>query len=344
MPLPVRAARAEIDLPEVEEVLPASGRKAKPRREEEHDEPAARSGSGAGWIVVALILGVGVAGAGAMLLFGVSHRPVGAPVTSIVSKTNTGEATKPAFAPIREAEFQLVLEGLQPLLAAKGKVAITPQQKELVGRLSVTDPTLTQKAKRQATKKAKAGLDSLVEAGGAKKRLAELALAQAREQDEIWRVSCSLLPLMKYGDLESQKLAAMACQKWGTAEDVPDLIGLLNAGGYGADTVRLNAAMALAHIGDERGIAPVAERLKDGWDRSRGIVEALVAFGPKAEKYVWPYLSDPHAKKYAIEVLQQIGTAKSIPELRKLTTGTFPSKEAETAIKVIEARGARGYK
>ena len=51
-------------------------------------------------------------------------------------------------------------------------------------------------------------------------------MAQARKQDDIWQVSCALIPLLKERDLESQKLAALACQKWGTSEVVPELEAL----------------------------------------------------------------------------------------------------------------------
>ncbi len=340
-----RMARADLDLPEVEEVLPVAtaSRSGLRRRVERPDDPAPPRSEGGRGIALALCLSLGIAAAGAFLLLGFGRRPAGPPTTSFLSPKqppppHEGGTTR-VFEPIPSGEFPMVLEELQPLLDDPA-AQVNEQHKVLAGRLAATAPTVAQRTKRAATAAAKQQVE-MAKVGAASKKLAEAAFKKAQQVDDIWRISCAMVPLLKSRDLETRKLAAMACQKWGSPEDVPWLIGLLDADGYGADEVRINAAKALGHIKDKRGIEPVAKRLADTWDNSKGIVDALVAFGPQAEEAVWPYLQDSRSRKYAIEVLKQIGTRKSVPELKKLTQGTFPSREAAAAIRVIEARSPR---
>lgn len=332
IPVPLMAARPIVDAEAVEEVVPVvPPMRAKPRRPEydDHDEPAepVRAGGNPGWIVFGVLLGIGVAVLGALMVFGMRVSPSGPPplppppIEGFTKRVGT-QPVEPAYDPIDPKDFPQVLKELEKP---------TPQRlKELAGRLSVTTPTSAQKEKRRESKT----LVDLLKTQGTTRK----AAFDAREADEIWKVSCALLPLRQQPDLESHKLFALACQKWGTSESVPELIGLLGATGYGTDVVRINAAKALGAIGDPRGIEPVAKRLADPWDRTRGIVDALVAFGPHAESAVWPSLSkDLNTQRAALEVLRQIGTVKSIPKLEALT-GAPIRKEAANVIEIIKAR------
>jgi HEAT repeat protein len=156
-------------------------------------------------------------------------------------------------------------------------------------------------------------------------------------------VSLALDPLVAGEDLRVRKSGCDAMQKWGTPANVPSLILAVNGGEFGVFDLRISAARALAAIGDERGFAAIASRLESSWDTGRGLIEILVSLGPRAEDAVLPHLSDKqvHTRRAALQVIKQIGTAKSLPALEKLRDDPFLRRDVPTAIAAVKARSGK---
>ena len=96
------------------------------------------------------------------------------------------------------------------------------------------------------------------------------------------------------------------------------LIELLNAFGFGGDSVRHAAAKALGAIRDPRGLKPVIGGIARGKDAMGAnwaeLKDAIAAFGPMAEPELWTYLSGDKllglGPKHACELLGLVGTAR----------------------------------
>ena len=119
--------------------------------------------------------------------------------------------------------------------------------KTIAGRLAETEPTEEQKKKHEDWKKKKALLET--------KACPKEACDEAAKLDDVLIVSRGLKKI-KPGDLQAQKNLVKALQKWGTEENVPQLIELTEAGGYGEDAVRIGACKALSQIPIRRGPTP----------------------------------------------------------------------------------------
>ncbi len=80
--------------------------------------------------------------------------------------------------------------------------------------------------------------------------------------------------------------------------------------------------------------------MSDGWDTSRGLLQAVIAFGPQAEPEVRKQLKSDNfvARKAACDVLKEIGTEASIPDLETLASDVFVKDQARAAIALIKAR------
>jgi hypothetical protein len=131
--------------------------------------------------------------------------------------------------------------------------------------------------------------------------------------------------------------ATEAFCKWATKDNVPVLLRLINASEPGA---RVKAAMkTMAKLKDERGIAPIAARLKDFFVRGEA-KEALIAYGPMAEDEVIKLLRQTNndARNEACEILEKIGTAKSLPVLEQAAQDFFLKGNATRAIEAIKKR------
>jgi serine/threonine protein kinase len=350
---PVEKARPIRNAEPVEEVLPViepvRPRPALPRRRPEFEdqtqpEPARRSGVGFGWVVTSLGVFLGAGAVGMMMMF-LARQPSstgtfnGGPKTTIVPAIPIAQKP-PAPEPIAARDFPKVLDELK-------KKPTSARLQELASRLAVTEPTAEQKKKHDELKQK----ESLPKEA----RPSELILRQLREQDDIVQVSQALNPLSMEREFKVKMAGVQAMQKWGTSENVKDLISLLEKGDEGGVfDFRVAVARALGAIGDERGIAPVAKRLEDQWDRSRGLIEALIAFGPKAENEVARYLngkqtrtgrSDHAIIEGACQVLKEIGTEKSLPRLKTLANDSnlffTARKQAAEAVKAIESRSTK---
>jgi len=100
---------------------------------------------------------------------------------------------------------------------------------------------------------------------------------------------------------------------WGTAESVPILIDQLDERGWNLE----NALRALGKLKDPRGAKAVAKLLVTR--NAQKAVAALRDMGPAAEDALLPYLSnsDPRMRGEMCALLEEIGTTKCLPELKK---------------------------
>ena len=168
----------------------------------------------------------------------------------------------------------------------------------------------------------------------AAKRLTTLAPVEAKRKearDALREALANPFPTVP-------EAAAQALGRWGTGEDVPELIRLL--GSPSPDT-RAAAMSALASLKDDRGAAAIAQRLTDFLDRDEAR-QALQAMGPVAEKAVLPLLNDadPQKRVAACGVLQAVGTRESLPALEIAAHDTNPdlARAAGDAAQAIKGR------
>src|SRR5260370_37599418 len=100
---------------------------------------------------------------------------------------------------------------------------------------------------------------------------------------------------------------------------------------------------ALGRLKDERGVAPIAQRLTSVHDRSYAS-KALQAMGPMAEKEVAKYLEDKDAgvQREACKILKVIGTKASIPALETASKNRnrTTASSARDALNAVKARGS----
>lgn len=159
--------------------------------------------------------------------------------------------------------------------------------------------------------------------------VARLAVKLAGDQNSSVR-QCALTVLANYG----------------AKEHVPLLLKALNQPDDAS--TRLTVAKGLGRLQDPRAAEPLAEMLAEGATESsryRGdnqVVEALTRLGPAAEPAVLALFKEKSldTRISACRVLKVIGTKKSLPTLKDLTT--HPNKElseaAAEACRSIQAR------
>jgi HEAT repeat protein len=125
-----------------------------------------------------------------------------------------------------------------------------------------------------------------------------------------------LATLKKTTDARVATEAGAALGVWGTDEDVPALLGMVD---LGPAAQRQGAVAALAKLKDPRGAAAVARLLKEPGERFRAR-SALTEMGPVAEEGLWPLFDtddDAMLRDVLLTVLR-VGTARSVEPLRKL--------------------------
>jgi|GEM_PF-5988449 len=140
---------------------------------------------------------------------------------------------------------------------------------------------------------------------------------------------------------------AAAFGVWGTKKNVPAIIDMLEGSRWGHGDSRKHAIRALAKLKDERGAVAIVAALSS----KEGLVavQALKDMGPVAEDAVLPQLEndDPKMRFQVCGILQEIGTADSIDNLKRHSSGDrVPEvkKAAREAIKAIEERGGKVLK
>jgi HEAT repeat protein len=131
---------------------------------------------------------------------------------------------------------------------------------------------------------------------------------------------------------------------WGTTENTPALIARVEDPAFNPQTLgQCSAAMqALAEIGDEKGVWPVAKHLSNAFQRGNA-ESAIKKFGPLAEKEALTHLkdTDPTDRQRAWMVLGAVATKASVAELEPLAkkeTDRNTQIAATNALRLIQAR------
>jgi HEAT repeat protein len=152
-------------------------------------------------------------------------------------------------------------------------------------------------------------------------------------------VTSALEGLLDDADFSARADAVRALGVWGTKENVPALLAVLQKD---KEFVPRHGAMeALARLKDDRAIEPIAARLAIPADRNAA-AKALQDIGPAAEKAVRAQLNDPDnwTKTEACHVLRVIGSRQSLPALQRLINDPDISvrSAAQDTIKVLQAK------
>jgi len=133
--------------------------------------------------------------------------------------------------------------------------------------------------------------------------------------------------------------AAKVVADYGTAEQVPLLLKLLNSSDSSA---RGAAVRGLGRLKDKRAAEPLAAMIASGGSAAHQAVDALGNIGPDAEGAVLPLLQEKHieTRRQACNALGQIGTKKSLEPLRDLMLDPdqMLSSAAAEAVRAIIAR------
>ncbi len=167
------------------------------------------------------------------------------------------------------------------------------------------------------------------------RQLANIEPSQRRAE-----VASSLEALARESDLFVRMEAIKALAVWGTKEQVPLLLQVLQEKSPHSTLTRLRALEALAQIKDEQTAEAVAECLIDLGLRAQA-ARALLALGSKAEKVVLKYLTnqDRFVRWEVCKLLKEIGTSASVPALDQLLRNPAPENEwAREALEAIARR------
>ncbi len=146
-----------------------------------------------------------------------------------------------------------------------------------------------------------------------------------------------LQPWLTNSNSSLQTSAVQAIGVWGTKQNVPTLLKLLES----QDTsLRLYTIQALGKIPDERGVEALVELVKDPSDRFRA-ANALRGMGSVAEDKVIELLEheDYQVRSQACHVLGEIGGPKSVAALKKQLesdTHHWSRAAAEIALRKLE--------
>jgi len=158
--------------------------------------------------------------------------------------------------------------------------------------------------------------------------------------DRRTEVAKSIQPLTADTNQSIRIEAIRALAVWGDKEHVPLLIEAMD---HEDGLTRRAAAIALKQFPDERAIPVLVKRMSDSACTGESVA-ALIAIGPVVEKAVLPLLSskDAFAQAAAVHVVKDVGTADSVPALRKIAaTKLYPAGPAEEALKAIAARSKK---
>jgi HEAT repeat protein len=171
----------------------------------------------------------------------------------------------------------------------------------------------------------------------ARRHAAVVHLRDAPPARDRSRIAAALVVRLKDdSDRAVRTEAAAALATWGTADTVPALVAALKD----ADPfVKRKAMETVAKRKDPSAAGPLAACLKT---ERHHAAECLKRYGPGAEEAVLPYLDDDDGwvRLEAAKVLQEIGTAHSLPALRQAASGhdgLLPGA-AKQAVNAIEQR------
>jgi tetratricopeptide (TPR) repeat protein len=163
-------------------------------------------------------------------------------------------------------------------------------------------------------------------------KLSELDAGERRGE-----IAAVISPLLSDADGSTRAACAKALGKFGSAEQVPALLSQLGKDDFPA--AKREELIALGKLKDERAVEPVAQHLTETAYREAA-VQALIAFGPVAEKKVRDYLRpnvEAVVRIEACRILQHIGGKDSVSALETAKSDANPkvAKAAEDALKAI---------
>jgi hypothetical protein len=147
-----------------------------------------------------------------------------------------------------------------------------------------------------------------------RRRIALSRLATVKPVEPREDVVKELIAALDDTEWGTRGSAARALGVWGTAAAVEPLIKSLEDPEF---TVRWAAINSLAQLKSPEAAVPVARVLARGGTDALQAEQALKALGPPAEEPVIGLLGarDNDTRRHACRILQEIGTAKSIPAL-----------------------------
>jgi hypothetical protein len=172
-----------------------------------------------------------------------------------------------------------------------------------------------------------------------RKALIEIQPREPAADQTDAELAAALAQWLESDDQSVRHLAAQALEKWGTAEEIPELLTVL------ADDSQIvvNSAMrALGRLHATDAIETLVARLAENQSRLAAS-EALKAMGADAEEQTLTALDDPEwtVRLEACRILEQIGTEKSVERLRAASSddeNALIRQVSKQAADTIEAR------
>ncbi len=173
----------------------------------------------------------------------------------------------------------------------------------------------------------------------AARRIAVTPPIKERRAEMVLRLEWSLNDLS--ADVRVAAIKGLA--RWGGKDAIPILVERLEKG---EGSLHQPAIELLAELKSEDGIAAIARRLPDFWDRTHAL-RALMALEPRiVERAILPLLADPNAsiRCEVIRVLTEVGGWDSVVPLEKLAAekNVFYSGPAKQALEAIKDRAESG--
>lgn len=159
-------------------------------------------------------------------------------------------------------------------------------------------------------------------------------LTSKRPQEPNRKMAAGLEALLKSDTPQVRKTAADALRYWATQESIPAMLKLLDDED---PFLRGHAVEALGRLKATTAI----DRLVKMWPQEYAVSQALKAMGPAAEPAVLKQLTsnNDHVRMQAFQVLQEIGTSRSIPSLEKAAkSGGINHLFAQQALEAIKKR------
>lgn len=162
-------------------------------------------------------------------------------------------------------------------------------------------------------------------------------LAGAQPNGDQAKVVTALRRLLESREWFLRSAAAEALIVWGSKDDLPALLKLVNDDHF---NVRWDILKFIGDVSDEQAAKVVARRL-DSEDRTRAS-KALQRMGPVAEQFVVPHLQNEawEIRMEACKVLETIGTKQSAPDLQAVTRdkNALVRKAAAHALAAVKGR------
>jgi len=169
--------------------------------------------------------------------------------------------------------------------------------------------------------------------------LAEMAVVAKRQQ----QVGDIFLYYATLDEPFNQSTAIQGLARWATKQHAPAMAKLLTTKIPGIDwPERQDIIQALGRFKSPQVYRAIASRLVEFTERDEA-TEALIGFGSDAEKEVCKVLDHKShdAREAAAEILEKIGTRKSLAPLKKALKeepNTFARKRIRDAIEAIRKR------